>query len=61
MVKTGNECLLGNYMSSRGKTCHGSLLRGRRDIQRVGYGMGWERSTMLITGRDTAQTERMLM
>ena len=28
MVKTGNECLLGNYMSSRGKDCFGSLFRG---------------------------------
>ena len=28
MVKTGNECLLGNYMSSRGKNCYGILLRG---------------------------------
>ena len=28
MVLTGNECLLGNYMSSRGKNCCGSLLRG---------------------------------
>ena len=28
MVKSGNECLLGNYMSSRGKNCCGSLLRG---------------------------------
>ena len=28
MVKTGNECLLGNYMLSRGKNCYGSLLRG---------------------------------
>ena len=33
---------------------------GRRDIQRVGYGMGWERSTLRITGRDTAQIERIL-
>ena len=28
MVKTRNECLLGNYMSSRDKNCYGSLLRG---------------------------------
>ena len=28
MVKTGIECLLGNCMSSRGKNCYGSLLRG---------------------------------
>ena len=28
MVKTGNECLSGNDMSSRGKNCFGSLLRG---------------------------------
>ena len=28
MVKTGNDCLLGNYISSRGKNCYGSLLRG---------------------------------
>ena len=28
MVKTGNECQLTDYMSSRGKKCHGSLLRG---------------------------------
>ena len=28
MVKTRNECLLGNYMSSRGENCYGSLLRG---------------------------------
>ena len=28
MVKTGNECLLGNYMSSHGKNCYGGLLRG---------------------------------
>ena len=28
MVKTGNECLLGNYISSRGKNCYGSLLHG---------------------------------
>ena len=32
-----------------------------RDIQRVGCGMGWERSTLRITGRDIAQTERILM
>ena len=24
----GNECQLTDYMSSRGKNCHGSLLRG---------------------------------
>ena len=61
MVKTGNECQLTDYMSSRGKNCCGSLWRGsvRRDIQRVGCGMGRERSTLRITGRDTAQTERM--
>ena len=34
---------------------------GRRDIQRVGCGMGWDLSTLRITGRDTAQTERILM
>ena len=34
---------------------------GRRDIQRVGCGMGWERSTLRITGRDTAQIERILL
>ena len=28
MVKTGNECQLTDCMSSRGKNCHGSLLRG---------------------------------
>ena len=28
MVTTGNECQLTDYMSSRGKTCYGSLLRG---------------------------------
>ena len=28
MVKTGNECLLGNYIPSRGKNCYGSLLHG---------------------------------
>ena len=28
MIETGNECLLGNYMSSRGENCYGSLLRG---------------------------------
>ena len=28
MVETGNECLLGSCMSSRGKNCYGSLLRG---------------------------------
>ena len=28
MVKTGNECQLTDYMSSRGKNCYGSLLRG---------------------------------
>ena len=75
MVKTGNECLLGNYMSSSGKNWYGSLLRGSvvptkfllvllntlRDIQRVGCGMGWERSTLGIKGRDTTQTERILM
>ena len=27
MVKTGNECQPTDYMSSRGKNCHGSLLR----------------------------------
>ena len=65
-------------MSSRGKNCYGSLLRGsvvpakfllvlldvacgRRDIQRVGCGMGWERSTLRITERDTAQTESILV
>ena len=47
MVKTGNECLLENYISSRGKNCYG--------------GLGWDRSTLRITGRDTAQTERILM
>ena len=72
MVKTGSECQLTDYMSSRGKNCYGNLLRGcvvpakvlacgRRDIQRVGCGVGWERSTQRTTGRDTAQTERILM
>ena len=79
MVKTRNEWQLTDCVSSRGKNCYGSLLRGsvvpskfllvllntllmeRRDIQRVGCGMGWERSTLRITGRDTAQTERILM
>ena len=28
MVKTGNECQLTDWMSSRGKNCDGSLLRG---------------------------------
>ena len=28
MVKTGNECQLTDYMSSRGKNCYGSVLRG---------------------------------
>ena len=28
MVKTRNECQLTDYMSSRGKNCYGSLLRG---------------------------------
>ena len=28
MVETGNECQLTDYMSSRGKNCCGSLLRG---------------------------------
>ena len=28
MVKTGNECQLTDYMSSRSKKCCGSLLRG---------------------------------
>ena len=28
MVKTGNECQLTDYMSSRGKNCYDSLLRG---------------------------------
>ena len=28
MVKTGNECQLTDNMSSRGKNCYGSLLRG---------------------------------
>ena len=28
MFETGNECLLGNYMSSHGKNCYGGLLRG---------------------------------
>ena len=28
MVKTGNECQLTDNMSSRGKSCYGSLLRG---------------------------------
>ena len=27
MVKTGNECLLGNYMSTHGSLCYESLLR----------------------------------
>ena len=34
---------------------------GRRDIQCVGCGVGWERSTLRIMGRDTAQTQRILM
>ena len=29
MVKTRNECQLTDHMSSRGKNCYGSLLRGR--------------------------------
>ena len=28
MVETGNECQLTDHMSSRGKSCYGSLLRG---------------------------------
>ena len=28
MVKTGNECQHTDYMSSRGKNCYDSLLRG---------------------------------
>ena len=28
MVKTGNECQYTDYMSSRGKNCYVSLLRG---------------------------------
>ena len=28
IIETGNECLLGNYMSSGGENCHGGLLRG---------------------------------
>ena len=79
MVKTGNECLLGNYMSSDSKNCYGSLLRGSvvpakfllvllntlpvedETSNALVVVWGWERSTLRITGRDTAQTERMLM
>ena len=71
MVKTGSECHLTDYMSSRGKNCYGSLLRESvvptkfllvlLNTLPVGCGMGWERSTLRITGRDTAQTERILM
>ena len=28
MVKTGNECQVTDHMSSHGKNCYGSLLRG---------------------------------
>ena len=28
MVKTGNECQITDYKSSRGKNCYGRLLRG---------------------------------
>ena len=66
-------------MSSRGKMCHGSLLRGSvvptkfllvllntllvEDDTPTRWlcGLGWERSTLRITGRDTAQTDRILM
>ena len=41
-------------MSSRGKNCYGSLLRGS-------VVQGWERSTLRITEGDTARTERILM
>ena len=41
--------------------CCSHVACGRRDIQRVGCGGGWDRSTLRVTGRDTAQTERMLM
>ena len=70
MVKTGNECQLTNYMSSRGKNCYGSLLRGSvvptkfllvllntllvedETSNALVVEMGWERSTLRITGRD---------
>ena len=74
MVKTGNECQRTDFMSSRGKNCSGSLLRGSVvptkfllvllnlvTCEARDSGMGWERSTLRITGCDTAQTERILM
>ena len=62
-------------MSSHGKNRHGSLLRGSvvpakfllelLDTLLVedetSNTLGWERSTLRITGRETAQTERILM
>ena len=76
-LEAGNECLLGNNMSSRGKNCYGSLLRGSvvptkfllvllntlfvEDETSNALVVAWERSTLRIAGRDTAQTERILM
>ena len=79
VVETGNDCQLTDYMSSRGKNCHGGLLRGsvvtamfllvslstlpaEHETSNVSV-VVWsgERSTLRITVRDTAQTERILM
>ena len=79
MVKTGNECQLTDYMSSRGKNCYSGLLResvvpakfllvlfntllvedeASNALVVVWVGKG---ARCVITGRDTAQTERILM
>ena len=77
MAETGNECQLTDYMSSRGKNCCGGLLRGSvvpgkfllvllntllvEDETSNALVVVWERSTLRITGRDTAQTKRIRM
>ena len=79
MVETGNECLLGNYMSLRCKNFYCSLFRGSvvptkfllvllntlhvEDETSNALVVVWvqKRSTLRITGRDTAQTERILL
>ena len=68
MVKIGNECLLANYMSSRDKNYYDSLLHGSvvptKLLLKLLNTLSMEdeqRSTLRITGRDTAQTKRILM
>ena len=65
MAKTGNECLLGHYMSTHGKPLLRKSVATESEtynalVVMVGSGERSTRSTERITERDTAQTERTL-